>query len=241
MVKKFITYGDNKYLKSRKRLVNEVKSLNLFDEYYDECENIINDKEIKEALKNEDFKNVFNKKRGGGYWIWKPYIIYKNLLKLNNNDILVYTDAGSMIYKKKSKSIDRFNYLFNFVNNYQKGLIAINQKYIESQWTKGDIFDYFSFRNNKKIYNSTQYAAGAIHVIRKCNFSMNLYKEWWDIAKNKAFFFDDSPSLNKNYDNFLENRHDQSVWSLLCKKYNIKRFSDLYHNPFINKRIKDKI
>ena len=88
----------------------------------------------------------------------EPYIIYKNLLKLNNNDILVYTDAGSMIYKK-SKSIDRFNYLFNFVNNYQKGLIAINQKYIESQWTKGDIFDYFSFRNNKKIYNSTQHAA----------------------------------------------------------------------------------
>ena len=36
MVKKFITYGDNKYLKSRKRLVNEVKSLNLFDEYYDD-------------------------------------------------------------------------------------------------------------------------------------------------------------------------------------------------------------
>ena len=72
--KKFITYGDNKYLKSRKRLVNEVKSLNLFDEYYDECENIINDKEIKEALKNEDFK-MFLIKKGGGYWIWN-HILY---------------------------------------------------------------------------------------------------------------------------------------------------------------------
>mgnify|MGYP000029363113 CR=1 FL=1 len=34
-----------------------------------------------------------------------------------------------------------------------------------------------------------------------------------------------SSSSVKNYPGFLENRHDQSVYSLLCKKYNLKSFS----------------
>jgi len=32
---------------------------------------------------------------------------------------------------------------------------------------------------------------------------------------------DDSPSISKNLDCFREHRHDQSIFSLLTKKYNI--------------------
>ena len=35
----------------------------------------------------------------------------------------------------------------------------------------------------------------------------------------------DSFSKIKNYSDFVENRHDQSVYSLLCKRYKLKSFS----------------
>ena len=36
--------------------------------------------------------------RGGGYWIWKSHII-KKINEINDNDILIYLDAGCSINK----------------------------------------------------------------------------------------------------------------------------------------------
>jgi hypothetical protein len=44
-----------------------------------------------------NFKDILREQRGGGYWIWKPYIIKKHLDKINDNDILIYMDAGCSI------------------------------------------------------------------------------------------------------------------------------------------------
>ena len=42
-----------------------------------------------------------------------------------------------------------------------------------------------------------------------------------DFAQDSKIITDE-PSSNKNYDSFKDHRHDQSIWSLLCKKYNIE-------------------
>ena len=34
--------------------------------------------------------------RGAGYWIWKSYIIRKTLEEINDGDILIYADGGSV-------------------------------------------------------------------------------------------------------------------------------------------------
>ena len=60
--------------------------------------------------------------RGGGYWIWKPYIISKMLEQINENDILVYIDAGCHINITK-ESKQRFNEYINMINNSKCGLL----------------------------------------------------------------------------------------------------------------------
>ena len=54
----------------------------------------------------KDFFKGFSPKiyrRGYGYWIWKPYIVSKMMSRLNDGDILVYTDAGTQcIYLEES-------------------------------------------------------------------------------------------------------------------------------------------
>ena len=113
-MKIFLTYGDQKFILSRKRISLEAKNLNYFDKIITETEDIKNDIEIINCLKNPNFKKVFTAKRGGGYWMWKPYIIYKNLLLLNNNDILVYSDSGSTIPNNKY-TIKKLNKYINIV------------------------------------------------------------------------------------------------------------------------------
>ncbi len=39
-------------------------------------------------------KNILQRKRGAGYWLWKPYIIYQELYGARNGDIIIYSDAG---------------------------------------------------------------------------------------------------------------------------------------------------
>jgi len=53
--------------------------------------------------------------------------------------------------------------------------------------------------------------------IRKCKGSMDLIDKWLDTMVNHFDLVNDSPSKLPNHPAFIENRHDQSVFSLLCK------------------------
>jgi len=39
-------------------------------------------------------KNILQRKRGAGYWLWKPYIICQELYLARDGDIIVYSDAS---------------------------------------------------------------------------------------------------------------------------------------------------
>ena len=39
-------------------------------------------------------KNILQRKRGAGYWLWKPYIIFQELYLAREGDIIVYSDAS---------------------------------------------------------------------------------------------------------------------------------------------------
>lgn len=48
--------------------------------------------------RNPDFvarnKKILQRKRGAGYWLWKPYIIYHELYLASEGDIIIYSDAA---------------------------------------------------------------------------------------------------------------------------------------------------
>ena len=211
----FLTYGDDKFLKSRFRIIKEAKSLNIFDECI--CytrDNIEND--LRDVLnKNIEFKNVFNGKRGGGYFIWRPYIFYKLLNLINNNDIIIYADAGCTI-NNNIEVIDNLKKYINILHDSKSGILGFRNPNIESIWTKSDIFNYFGVLNNEVITNTRQFCTNRM-MIKKNENSLNIFSKYWDIALNNPHFFDDSESIIPNFSNFIENRHCQSVLSSLYK------------------------
>jgi hypothetical protein len=80
-------------------------------------------------------------------------------------------------------------------------------------------------------------------ILKKCNHTMKLVNEWYKYS-SIYHLIDDSKSNAKNDDIFYEHRHDQSIFSLIRKKYGteiIFNEVDFYNNfsPIKAKRIKE--
>ena len=91
--------------------------------------------------------------------------------------------------------------------------------------TKEDVFNYFKFEESVDAYIGES-RISSLHFIKKCDFTINLYKHWWFIAKNKSSLFNDCLCKKGYNTHFIENRNDEAVWSLLCKRYGIELLDD---------------
>ena len=209
----FITFGggDINYLEAVSRICEQSKQLNVFDKIIGYTPiYLINDKEFWKL--HGDF--IKNNKRGFGYWLWKPYLIIKTLELLDDEDILVYLDCGCEIdIRNKNQILE----LFKIVKT-DKIIGSYVKKSKESAWTKKDLFIALQTLKSKYIYSEQRQATGLI--LLKCKEVVKLVNQWYKIGSN-YHLIDDSSSKEKNFNNFKEHRHDQSILSLLTKKYNI--------------------
>ena len=214
----FLTYGNDKFKESRERIIKEAKDLHIFDSHIIETDETIKfDEEFTQSLQNDKFRNVYESERGGGYWIWKPYIVYKHLKNMNDGDILVYADAGCSI-KNNNETINGFETIIKKLRNNDTNMILndLGERYLEKHWNKGNVLHSYGVYNNEEILNESQYEGGRIFMIKN-NKTMEIITKWWDTAKKHPEFFDDSESEIPNKDGFKEHRHDQSNISILCK------------------------
>ena len=223
----FCTYGDCNFINSRERIINEARITGLFDRcfFYSDL-NLPGDEFFKKKNESNFFLEVASSERIGGCGLWKPYIILKTLEQLNNGDILVYSDAGCKI-ETDIKSIIQFESLLLEIEKSSEGVIGIKEPFIERHWTKGDVFEYFKVYEDPDFTDTTQFGSGRLHIVKKCDHSSKIYSYWWEAAKERPDLFYDSPSIVPNLNGFIENRHDQSVWSLICKKFEVIEKKDI--------------
>ena len=151
-------------------------------------------------------------KKGYGYWIWKPYLILKSLRQLPIGANLLYVDGRTGLHKKCKK----IEWLDKFINSdkYDIGLFKTVHK--EYKWTSGDLFSLFNLKLSSNEANTMQYCA--TYLCLKNNLKTQKFIEaWLNILINKNRFCRDEISTKPNHENFIQNRHDQSVLSLLTK------------------------
>lgn len=181
-----------------------------------------------EDLSN-DFKtavgDVLNEVRGGGYMTWKPYIIADMLSKLNDNDILLYADAGCTLNPAGIPRLKEYGELISPKSN--KGVLAMRLVdgtlygpggFLEKKWTATPVFEYFKESIDGPTANSNQILSGFV-MCRKCPESAEVIGKWLEVAKTRPDLFTDrynevSKKSNKDY---TENRHDQSILSMIVK------------------------
>jgi hypothetical protein len=220
-----ITYGNNYYNNSKKRLYNEALSSAWFD-----AVTLYGADDLDDEFKL-NFKDILREQRGGGYWIWKPYIIKKHLDKIQDDDILIYLDAGCSINKN---GVQRFKDYINMVNNNDAGIISFQMDHIEKKWTTSEIFQYFNIEENSEVKNSGQ-VIGGIQIIKKNPNSIKLINLWNEVLYTNPLLFTDYYNNNNQQSYFKDNRHDQSIFSIIRKLHNSIILNDeTYFEPFGN-------
>ena len=227
--KYYCTFADSRMKKSLDRIEGQAMKLNFFDDIFINDENNL-DHDFREFFKNKLVKGT----RGYGYWVWKPQIILQALKKMQDGDVLLYADVGCHI---NSSGLDRMKYYFDRAKKTEKGLFVFqeekrsedtNLEYyqgnLESSFTKGDLFDYFGVRDNQMIYNTGQIAATCFFIV-KSEQSIKIINEWLHVFKSNFSLADGSPSKSMNFEDYREHRHDQSIFSILCKINDIETIS----------------
>jgi hypothetical protein len=206
-----ITYGDNKYSESKKRIYNQAKSLGWFDAI-----TLYSPEDLDEEFK-EKFKDILELPRGGGYWIWKPYIIKKHMDMISDNDILIYIDAGCYI---NPAGVKRFNEYIEMLNNREEGCISFQMsQHKEKAWTTKEIFEHFNINNDSDDILETGQIMATIKMFKKNANAVNIVSAWLNALYRNPLVFTDHYNKNNQCDGFIDNRHDQSVCSIICKLY----------------------
>jgi hypothetical protein len=173
---------------------------------------------------DNDFKKKNNfillQKRGSGYWLWKPYIILKKLLEIEEDDILCYNDS-SYLWLKNVRVFENNILIGKNIGVYSNK--PNSGTHIEKQWTKNDAYILMNIPQNKFgeiVKNSNQVWSGFI-LLRKCFNPIRFIGEWLTYNQDARIATDSTSIFGKNDPIFYENRHDQTILSLLCKKWGI--------------------
>jgi len=176
-------------------------------------------KKIDYYINNGDLK-------GYGYYLWKPFIINNFAKKLPSNSVIQYLDLGFEINHNGKKKL--YNYIklckkkkflnFKYKHSNKKEFAKYKQQILfENQYTKRKIWTKFKLKPSHEYMKSEQILSGNFFFYNNTR-SKYLLKLWEKLA-NKNKLIDNSVSNLKEIDVFIENRHDQSIFSLLCKKF----------------------
>ena len=151
--------------------------------------------------------------RGYGYWYWKPFIVMSKLNRLKDGEILLYADIGCEFSKFGDAQLLDFMDLLD-----QQSIVAniTNKRYTEEMYTKKSLLDQFQLEVSD--VKSPQIAATWI-LMKVDDDSRRFVKEWLDLCGVNRFKNIDDSLTNREEPQFIEHRHDQSVFSCLFKRY----------------------
>ena len=201
-----ISYGNEAYTKQLEFNGKSALEIAKVDKFYG-----YTPKDIEPEFREKN-KYILEKPRGNGYWLWKPYFIYKTLTeKLNYGDFLIYSDSA-ILY------VDSAEKLVNFLNKKNLDMYTHRLPHLERRFTKRDAFILLGV--DTPFYAETGQFNAAFQIYRKTTFTEYFLKEYLYYAQDKRIITDDPNEMGQeNYPEFGDHRHDQSIFSLLIKKY----------------------
>ena len=201
-----ITYGNSYFTRQLKLNNKSAIEVGEVDEHY-----AYHMKDLDDEFKKKN-KRILSRGRGNGLWLWKPYIINKTIVeKLNDGDYLIYTDAAMLFMNSTRLLID-------FLNEQNASMWFNRLTLKERKFSKRDAFILMD-ADTPYYYDTNQYMAG-IQVYQKSKYAIKFIQDLLKYSQDVRIITDDNNVMGKeNLPGFRENRHDQTVFSLLLKKY----------------------
>jgi hypothetical protein len=168
--------------------------------------------EVDDAFRARN-QHIFNNGRGAGCWLWKPYIIWRTLLHVNWGDIVVYLDAGAYV----ASSLEPLVQLAE-----KHDIVTFELGYAERKYTKRDTF--VAMDADSAEFTDTRQRHASFSVWKKTNRSLDFVAQWLSYAQDIRLLCDGKSTLGSEYPEFKDHRHDQSIASILGKKWKLPTF-----------------
>ncbi len=210
----FIAYADESMAYSLKRIGRQARHLKVFDEVI-----LYTPDDLSDVIKSHPLMQY---RRGGGYWLWKPWIIQKTLQDHAPGDIVVYADSGSTL--RKSPEWER---LFGLMVNYDTICFQYAESFPEfahwgnpctkiKYWTKKQTLLFLDQYFHDSCYREFCKIWGGLLFAKNAN--NRLIRNWLDFyLKYPELIVDPSPDDMKDQEpGFAFHKHDQSIITALA-------------------------
>jgi len=220
----FVTYGDDKFIESRKRICNEAMNTGWFDTI-----TFYTDMDISSSFRKciQDMPILMK------CFIWKFDIIVQAMNKAKTGDIIVYADCGCTINKTGQERFEQ--YIKSFEDNPDLGILIFNSGWKEKDYTNKKLFDYFKIGKNSFIGQSGQNIATSF-IIKKNDHGMKILQECLKVLDDDIKLITDEYNIKGE-----THRHDQSILSLVTKIHGAIFIPDDTYNcyPICSKELSD--
>lgn len=224
MKKIFISYGDIRFKPTLERIGEQAKNLNIFDEII-----LYNENDLPLYIKSSPLMAYT---KGGGYWIWKPYIILNTLKKYSDDDIIVYADSGCSLEKSEewNKYFELMNQYKSIVFHYRRNT-NYNWKTFDKEsspsikhWVKKETSIFFDDLYKNNDWKSKDKIMAGFMIFK--SKSGKLINEWYNISiLHPSLITDPLESELQNQNNYyIEHRHDQAIITPIA--YNFSKYTN---------------
>jgi hypothetical protein len=216
----FITFAtpNGPYIKDARDLCASATSVARFDTA------LIGNMSILDPAFKKQNAHILRQARGAGYWLWKPYVILKRLDELPDGDVLCYCDSSYRFLSDARKIADEWLKDGDIGACHNKPNDSAWQEHTDRKYTKCDAFELMrvpSGDERERIKSTTQAWAGFV-ILRKSATSISFVREWLHHAQNAQIITDIRSTTAPEDPGFKENRHDQSIYSILLKMNHIR-------------------
>lgn len=234
-MKILINYADKQYEPARKWNTLTGRYIAKFDKVYEYTPNDIDQSFAK--LHHD----ILSQKRGNGLWLWKPYFVNKVLSDCTDGDIIFYCDSGSFFIGGGGGIITNLS--------DTQPLFVCDIPLLESCFTKPACFEKMGL--TEKMYKTSNQIIATYFCFLVTPTMRKFMEEWLSLCCDFELL---SPAGLGKFDipttdfgeSFVAHREDQSIFSLLCKKYKISPHRDIsqrgkhpetYKSPFYTYKV----
>ena len=176
------------------------------------------------------YKHLMENNTGYGFWIWKSYFVKKTFDIMKDGDILVYADAGCSIIKTEL-SCKKFKIYINLVKSHESGSLGFQMANPEELYTKSKIFQDLDALSDE--FTKSGQIMATIFFLRKCPKSIKLIERFYETSQ-RIDLIDNTFAREREISTFTSPRNDQSIFSILRKKFGSLIIPDSTYFPDFN-------
>lgn len=208
-----ITFATANFSQPVHLLQRSVRRFGIFSERYSDTSPVVLD-----LCKR--FPEIMSKPLGFGYWLWKPAIILDAMRRLNDGDVLLYTDADMTMIADPAPL---------FAATERNPIMVFEclppGVFLMKHYTKRDCFVLLG-ADEPRFWNTPQLYA-SIQLYRVCDRSRAFVAEVLNASSDPRVLTDAPNTCGKpNFEGYVGHREDQSILTILARQHGLPFFPD---------------